>query len=63
MARSAFELHAVTVTLPIKLFIVVIYHPLGPLHDFYDEMDALLSCFPENGTPLVIFGDFNILPE
>jgi len=26
-------------------------------------MDALLSCFAENGTPLVILGDFNIQPE
>jgi exonuclease III len=26
-------------------------------------MDALLSCFSENGTPLIILGDFNILPE
>ena len=26
-------------------------------------MDALLSCFPENGTPLVILWDFNILLE
>ena len=61
LARSAFELHAVTVTLPIKLFLLVIYRPPGPLRDFYDEMDALLSCFPENGTPLVILGD--IKPE
>ena len=49
LARSAFELHTVTVTLPIKLFSVVIYHPPRPPRDFYDEMDALLSCFPEDG--------------
>ena len=61
MAGSAFELHAVTVTHPIKIFIVVIYRPPGP--HFYDEMDALLSCFPQNGTPLVILGDFKILPD
>ena len=45
----------------IKLFIVVIYHPPDPLCDFYDEMDAILTCFPENGTPLIILGDFNVL--
>jgi len=56
----------VSVTLPIKLNIAVIYRPPGPLGDFFfffDEMDALLSCFPENGTPLVVLGDFNIQPE
>ena len=63
LIRPGFELHAVTVTLPIQLFIVVIYRPPGPLRDFYDEMDALLSCFSENGTPLVVMGDFIILPE
>ena len=34
LARSAFELHVVTVTIPIKLSIVVIYRPPGPLRDF-----------------------------
>ena len=63
LARSAFQLHAVTVSILIKLSIVVIYFPPGPLRDFNDEMDALLSCFPEDGTPIVILGDFNILPE
>ena len=43
---------------------MVIYRPPAPLCDFYDDMDALLSCFPEtSGTPLVILGDFNMLPE
>ncbi|XP_056441440.1 uncharacterized protein LOC130378857 [Gadus chalcogrammus] len=59
LARSAFELHAVTVTIPIKLSIVVIYRPPGPFRDFYDEMDALLSCFPEDGTPRL--GEFHHL--
>ena len=51
LTRSAFELHAVALSLPIKLYIAVIYRPPGPLHDFFDEMDALLSCFPDDGTP------------
>jgi len=31
--------------------------------DFFDEMDALLRCFLEDGISLVILGDFNIQPE
>jgi len=27
---------------------------------FVEELDVLLSSFPEDGTPLVVFGDFNI---
>jgi len=63
LTRSALELHAVSVTLSIKLNIALIYQPPGPLCDFFYEMDALLSCFSEDGIPLVILGDFNILPE
>ncbi|KAK0142387.1 hypothetical protein N1851_019831 [Merluccius polli] len=55
LEHLTFEHHAVAVTLSIKLYIVVIYRP--------PEMDALLSCFPEDGTPLVVLGDFNIQPE
>jgi len=36
-----FELHAVSVTLPIKLNIAMIYRPPGPLGNFFDGMDAL----------------------
>ena len=36
LARSAFDLHAVAVTLPIQLFVVVIYGPPGPVWDFYE---------------------------
>ena len=61
LTRSTFELLAVT--LPIKLYIAVIYRPPGPIRDFFNEMDALLSCFPEDGTPLIVLGDFNIQPE
>ncbi len=28
--------------------------------NFLDELDVLLSTFPEDGTPLVMLGDFNI---
>ncbi|XDV27697.1 hypothetical protein PO909_031193 [Leuciscus waleckii] len=28
--------------------------------NFVEELDVLLSSFPEDGTPLVVFGDFNI---
>ncbi|KAK0138214.1 hypothetical protein N1851_025474 [Merluccius polli] len=43
LTRSSFELHAVTVTLPIKLYIAVIYRLPGPLRNFFDEMDAFLT--------------------
>ncbi|KAK3522818.1 hypothetical protein QTP86_002713 [Hemibagrus guttatus] len=50
----------VSVTSPIDLFIIVIYHPPGPLGDFLEEMDTLLSVFPSNSTPLTVLGDFNL---
>ena len=43
--------------------IVVISLPPGPLGNFSDEMDALLSCCPDDGTSLVVLGDFNTPPE
>ncbi|KAJ8398045.1 hypothetical protein AAFF_G00431220 [Aldrovandia affinis] len=58
---SSFEFHAVTVTVPCKLHIIVLYRPLSPLGSFLDEMDALLSAFPEDGTPVLLLGDFNLL--
>ncbi|XDV50756.1 hypothetical protein PO909_019771 [Leuciscus waleckii] len=33
---------------------------VGQLGNFVDELDVLLSTFPEDGTPLLVFGDFNI---
>ncbi len=46
---------------PIKLQIVVIYRPPGQiLSPFLEELDGLLSSFMEDGTPLLVFGDFNI---
>ncbi|KAK3523359.1 hypothetical protein QTP86_029866 [Hemibagrus guttatus] len=57
---SSFEFHAVSVTSPINLFIIVIYRPPGPLGNFLDEMDTLLSVFPSDSTPLTVLGDFNL---
>ncbi|KAK3516005.1 hypothetical protein QTP70_000860, partial [Hemibagrus guttatus] len=50
----------VSVTSPINLFIIVIYRPPGPLGNFLDEMDTLLSVFPSDSTPLTVLGDFNL---
>ncbi len=44
----------------VKLHVVVIYRPPGQLGTFLKELDGLLSSFPEDGSPLVVFGDFNI---
>ncbi len=51
----------ITVIAPIQLQIVVIYHPTGQiLAPFLEELDGLMSFFMEDGTPLLVFGDFNI---
>ncbi|KAK3526211.1 hypothetical protein QTP70_017759 [Hemibagrus guttatus] len=50
----------VSVTSPINLFIIVIYRPPGPLGDFLEEMDTLLSVFPSHSTPLMVLGDLNL---
>ncbi len=58
---DAFESHAITVIAPIKLQIVVIYYPPGQIiAPFLEELDGLLSSFMEDGTPILVFGDFNI---
>ncbi len=58
---NSFESHAITVMAPIKLQIAVIYRPPGQiLAPFLEELDGLLSSFMEDGTPLLVFGDFNI---
>ncbi len=54
------ESHAITVTATVKLHVVVIYRPPGQLGTFLKELDGLLSSFPEDGSPLIVFGDFNI---
>ncbi|XP_056096870.1 uncharacterized protein LOC130100759 [Rhinichthys klamathensis goyatoka] len=58
--NSSFESHSITITSPIKIHFVVVYRPPGQLGSFLEELDVLLSSFPEDGTPLVILGDFNI---
>ncbi len=57
--NSSFEMHSVTITYPLKIHFLVVYRPPGPLSNFVEELDLLLSTFPEDGTPLVILGDFN----
>ncbi|KAG5833317.1 hypothetical protein ANANG_G00274660, partial [Anguilla anguilla] len=50
------------------LLLLLLSHPrpsgrgggTGPLGSFLDELDTLLSSFPEDGTPLILLGDFNI---
>ncbi|XP_077954140.1 uncharacterized protein LOC144392631 [Gasterosteus aculeatus] len=37
--------------------------PTGSLGHFLEELDILLSNFPENGPPLILLGDFNIQTE
>ncbi len=58
--NHSLESHAITVTAPVKLHVLVIYRPPGQLGTFLEELDGLLSSFPEDGSPLVVFGDFNI---
>ncbi len=58
--NSSFESHAITITHPAKIHFVVVYRPPGQLGNFLEELDVLLSNFPEDGTPLVLLGDFNI---
>ncbi|KAL0146873.1 hypothetical protein M9458_057812, partial [Cirrhinus mrigala] len=57
---NSFKSHAITVTAPIKFHVVVIYRAPGQLGTFLDELDRLLSSFQEDGSPLLVFGDFNI---
>ncbi len=41
--------------------IVVVYRPPGQiLATFLEKLDGLLSSFMEDGTPFLVFGDFNI---
>ncbi len=49
--NNSFESHSVTITYPLKINFVVVYRPPGPLGNFVEELDVLLSNFPENGTP------------
>ena len=55
-----FEYHALIITDPFKLYLVVIYHPQGQLGSFVNELDILLSAPPMDNCPLLILGDMNI---
>ncbi len=61
--NSSFESHAITITHPAKIHFVVVYRLPGQLGNFLEELDVLLSNFPEDGTPLVLLGDFKIYLE
>jgi len=37
-----------------------VYRPPGQLGSFLEELVVLPSFFPEDGTPLIILGDFHI---
>ncbi|KAL6473325.1 hypothetical protein MHYP_G00195130 [Metynnis hypsauchen] len=58
----SFEFHAVAVSYPAELHIIVLYHPPGPLGDFVDELDTLLSELPLESS-LILLGDFNLPSE
>ena len=60
LSPSTSEYRSVLITHPINLYVIVIYRPPGPMRSFLDELDTLLSSFPEDGTPLILLGDFNI---
>ncbi|XP_016408500.1 uncharacterized protein LOC107740566 [Sinocyclocheilus rhinocerous] len=51
---TSFEYHAITITNPAKLQLVVIYRPPGQLGNFLEELEVLLSSFLEDGTLLVV---------
>ncbi|XP_053478321.1 uncharacterized protein LOC128606311 [Ictalurus furcatus] len=59
-SHTSFEFHAVTVTDPAKMHFLVLYCPPGQLGKFNEEFDMLLSTIPDDATPLVVLGDFNI---
>ncbi|XP_037388473.1 uncharacterized protein LOC108441827 [Pygocentrus nattereri] len=60
LSISSFEYHAVTVSFPTKIHIIVLYRPPSPLGYFNDELDTLLSLFSIDETPLILFGNFNL---
>ena len=59
----SFEFHAVAVTHPVKLTIAVVYRPPGPLGEFLDELDILISHISADDSALILLGDFNIQTE
>ena len=57
---SSFEFHAVSISYPVQLTIIVIYRPPDPLGDFLEELEALVCNLPDDGSPAIMLGDFNI---
>ncbi len=55
-----FEFHAIMVTAPVKLHIVIVYRLPGQLGTFIEELYGLLCSFSADGSLLVVFGDFKI---
>ena len=43
LSISSFEFHAVTVTCPLKLNIIVIYRPPSAIGELLNELDTLIS--------------------
>ncbi|KAK1793430.1 hypothetical protein P4O66_011817, partial [Electrophorus voltai] len=60
LSISSYEFHAITVSLPTKLLIIVIYHPPGSLDHFIDELGILPSQLTIEGNPLILLGDFKL---
>lgn len=56
---ASFEYHAVIVSAPVKVSVIVIPSP-GQIGNLVDELDTLLFSVPECGCPLLILGDLNI---
>ncbi|KAM9418949.1 uncharacterized protein ACWYII_022348 [Salvelinus alpinus] len=63
LSIASFEFHAVTVTSPFKLNILIIYRPPGSLGEFINELDALISSFPEDGSPLTVLDPHSFVPS
>lgn len=54
------EFHAVSVMSPMNLFITVIYHALGTLGDFLEEMETLLRVFSIDSNFHTVLDNFNL---
>ena len=52
--------HAIRITDPFKLYLVVINRPPGQSGSFVYELDILLSALPMDHCPLQILGHVNI---
>ncbi len=52
--NHSLESHAIIVTAPVKLHVVVIYRPPGQLGTFLEELADLLSSFPEDVSSLLL---------